>query len=135
MSTLAKIHIGKKQLGLAEDDYRDLLERVTGHRSSAAMSEGQRQAVLSEMQRLGFKAAPAAKNKSPHAHVRKVFAVWGDMVRKGQLRQPDKAALHSFCERQTGIKNAEWLSPEQASKVVEGLKAMQRRAVSAKGAV
>jgi phage gp16-like protein len=46
MSSLAKIHIGKKQLGLAEDDYRDLLERTTGKRSSASMSEGQRQSVL-----------------------------------------------------------------------------------------
>jgi phage gp16-like protein len=135
MSSLAKIHIGKKQLGLQDEDYRDLLERSTGKRSSADMTETQRQAVLGEMERLGFKPAPSSDKRSPHAHVRKVFAVWGDMARKGQLKNPDKGALHAFCQRQTGVSNAEWLSAAQASKVVEGLKAIQRRAARGEGAV
>ena len=37
-SILAKIHIAAKEIGLGEDDYRDLLERVTGKRSASALA-------------------------------------------------------------------------------------------------
>lgn len=55
---LAKIHIGKKQLGLDDDTYRDLLERVTGKRSAGQCTERQLVDVVEEMVRLGF--APQA---------------------------------------------------------------------------
>jgi phage gp16-like protein len=129
--SLAKIHIGKKQLGLTEVDYRLLLERITGLRSAAGMSENQRIAVLAEMQRLGFKAAPSATKKSPHAHVRKVFALWGDAGRKGLLENNSRHALIAFVKRQTGVADPNWLTPDAANKVTEGLKAMIARALSA----
>ena len=34
---LAQIHIAKKELGLDDDTYRDVLERVTRQRSSAGL--------------------------------------------------------------------------------------------------
>lgn len=36
---LAKIHIAKKQLGIEDDEYRDILQNATGKRSSALMDE------------------------------------------------------------------------------------------------
>jgi phage gp16-like protein len=131
MSSLAKIHIGKKQLGLAEDDYRDLLERTTGKRSSALMSEGQRQSVLEEMKRLGFKAAPPSgghgRTKTRKPYVTKIYALWGELDRSGALTDPSLKALSSFIHRQTGQDRAEWLGPEEANKVTEGLKAWLAR--------
>jgi len=55
MSTLAAIHVGKKQLRLDEETYRAMLTRVTGKSSAKDMSEGERLAVVREMRRQGFK--------------------------------------------------------------------------------
>jgi hypothetical protein len=51
---LAKVHIAKKQLCLDDDDYRDILERITGHRSSRAVAPDQLQALQREFRRLGW---------------------------------------------------------------------------------
>ena len=40
-SLLAKIHLLAKQSGMEDEDYRDLLDRETGRRSAAALSEPQ----------------------------------------------------------------------------------------------
>ena len=131
MSSLAKIHIGKKRLGLADDDYRDLLERATGKRSSADMSERERGAVLEEMRRLGFKPKPAPgrrfKRKAPKPYVAKIYALWGELQRTGRLADGSPKALGAFVHRQTGLDRPEWLGPEEANKVTEGLKAWLKR--------
>ena len=49
---LAQIHIAKKELSLTDDSYRDLLERVTGQRSSKGMTAQKKNAVLDEFKRL-----------------------------------------------------------------------------------
>lgn len=61
MSSLAKIHIAKSQLGLDDDTYRALLARVAGVRSAKELSPRQIGAVLTEFERLGFKPKPAKK--------------------------------------------------------------------------
>lgn len=133
MSSLAKIHIGKKQLGLADEDYRDLLERATGKRSSADMNERERGAVIEQMKLLGFKPeAPTgrreAKTRAPKSYVGKIYALWGELERLGALADPSPRGLSAFVHRQTGLDRAEWLGPEQANKVTEGLKAWAARA-------
>lgn len=50
---LAAIHAGAKQLNLDEDTRRDLIERVTGHRSAGQLDDAGRAAVIAEMKRLG----------------------------------------------------------------------------------
>ncbi|MFX6292549.1 regulatory protein GemA, partial [Acinetobacter baumannii] len=60
---LARIHQAKKQLGLDEDTYRAVLERVTGQRSAADLSAAGRAAVLAEFERLGF--APPRRGPFP----------------------------------------------------------------------
>lgn len=128
---LSKIHVARAQLGLADADYRALLARVAGVDSAARLDARGRVAVLDEFKRLGW--APrvngAAKGKaSPKAHVRKVFALWGALERAGLLRDASRKALDAFVQRQTGVASVEWLTPEQATKVTEGLKAMLARA-------
>ena len=49
-----KVQIARKQLQLAEDDYRAILLRITGQTSSTACSARQLDAVLREFQRLGW---------------------------------------------------------------------------------
>lgn len=128
---LAKVHIAKKELALAEDDYRALLVRITGKASSRDCSEGELDRLLSEFKRLGWKpktnSAASGTKKSGKPHVRKVYALWGELDRAGALHDGSRGALQSFVLRQTGVSSPEWLTATQANQVTEGLKAMLRR--------
>lgn len=130
---LACIHVAKKELRLDDDTYRAALEQVVGKSSAGECSDAELSRLADHFRRLGWapkKAEPkAAPRRAPSSnpHVRKVWAVWGDLERSGALRHPGKAALYAFVERMTGVTDPHWLSPEQANQVVEGLKAWRRR--------
>jgi phage gp16-like protein len=125
---LAKIHLAKKSLAMEEESYRALLRRITGKDSSAAMEIAELDLVLGEFKRLGFaeKARIRPRKPAPHPHQRKVYALWGAL--QPYLKDSSARALRSFCKRQTGIEAPEFLSPEDANKVTEGLKAWLKRA-------
>lgn len=131
---LAQIHLARKALGLDEDTYRDLLERLTGSRSSGTLDPRKLDVVLTEFRRLGWKAAPprGARPASGKAQVRMIRAIWRDL--SAYVEDPSEAALRVFCQRQTktavhpdGIAAPEFLDAEQGNRVAEGLKAWLRR--------
>lgn len=122
---LAKVHIARKDLAIEEDSYRALLARVTGRASAADCNEAQLDAVLAEFARLGWKPKPKARPLSKKPRVRLIFALWADL--RPSLRNGSTRALGHFIERQTGISDPEWLSPEQAAAVAEALKAWLKR--------
>lgn len=121
---IAKIHIAKKDLALTDESYRDLIERLTSHRSAGDCTDVQLHAVLAEFQRLGWK-GPAGKGAgaghkvSRKPHVRKVWAIWGDL--RPLLDNAGDDTLRGFVKRQTGIADPEWLNPAQATAVIHGL--------------
>lgn len=119
---IARIHVGRKELVLVEDSYRAILARITGQDSSAKLSVKQLRDVVAEFERLGLK---SPRKPSGKPHVRKVFALWKAMA--PHLRDPSREALRSFVSRQTGVADPEWLSPAQANKVTEALKAWAKR--------
>lgn len=51
---LAAIHLGKKELGMDDDTYRDMLEQVTGKRSAKDLNDDELVAVLKRYETLGF---------------------------------------------------------------------------------
>ena len=51
---IAAIHMGKKQLGLDDDTYRDMLEQVTGKRSAKDMTDDDLVKVIQHLDQLGF---------------------------------------------------------------------------------
>jgi len=51
---IAAIHMGKKQLGLDDDTYRDMLEQVTGKRSAKDMTDDGLVKVIQHLDQLGF---------------------------------------------------------------------------------
>jgi len=135
---LAKVHIAKKELGLDDETYRAILLRITGKTSSAGLGDQHLNAVLVEFKRLGWVAKKAvAKGHRPESgkpHVRKIFAIWMDMCAKGIPTIANRAGLLAFVQRMTktedrpqGISDPEWLSPEEASKVIEALKSWRDR--------
>lgn len=133
---LAKVHVAKKQLGLDEETYRDVLERVTGLRSAKELEERELLRVLAAFRNAGWSASMNPANgaqprKSDKPHVRKIWAVWADMCRTGLVAAEDKRkALRAFVENRTGVTDPEWLTAEQATVVIESLKHWRNRGVA-----
>ncbi|HZF99161.1 MAG TPA: regulatory protein GemA [Pseudoxanthomonas sp.] len=121
---LARIHVAKKQLGLDDETYRSLLLRVGGHASSADMTLSQRNAVIREFVRLGFKEERKVqqrkrwpgepKNCDAVPLLRKVRALLTDQ------RRPWSYA-HKLGERMFNVKRVEWLREDQLHSLVSAL--------------
>ncbi len=136
-AALAKIHIAKKELGYSDDLYRDVLERITGQRSSAKMTDRQHIAVIKEFKRLGWKPIPGGKKQnggknkwrepSDNPMHRKIWALGKELDRLGYWKQTWKVALRKFVKSETGVDDIDWLETRQASNVIEALKSIVRR--------
>jgi phage gp16-like protein len=124
-SLLAMVHIAKKDLGLDDDTYRDVLRRVTGASSSKALSEHELERVVAEFRRKGW--TPKTRTKSSKPAIRLIWALWREM-RRSRVHDGDAAALRTFVHRMTGVSDPEWLAPEQATTVIEALKQWRSRA-------
>jgi len=139
MNNLKVIHVARKELGLDEDTYRALLQRVTGTASLRAMSEAQRAAVVKEMTRLGFKVKVAGK-KLPQSFKpwsRMIHALWKNCHQLGVIEDRSPAALRAFCKRFVAhghngvVVDPDMLSYDQASPIIEALKKMEKRGKAA----
>ncbi|MGL6606298.1 gp16 family protein [Aeromonas hydrophila] len=136
---LKLVQVGRRELGLDEEEYRALLEQVTGVRSAKGMSASKLDAVITAMKGLGFKVkggAQVAGRRSPPSsakvqapEVRKVRAIWITMYNDGFVRDGSDDALGSYIKRMTananggaGISRPEWLISAQAQAVLEALK-------------
>lgn len=144
-----KVQIARRQMGLADDDYRAILLRVTGKASSRDCGPSHLDELLREFRRLGWKGAPAGKAKRPRhaegvrrydarAQIRMIHAVFADI--RPMLAVGDDSTLRAFVRRMTkteanpaGVDAVEFLDPQQAGKVLEGLKAWRRRLRAAQG--
>lgn len=131
---IAKVHIARKEMGLDEASYRAVLARVTGRDSAGGCTDAQLDAVLEEFKRLGWVTKTKRPPLSKKPHVRLIWALWGQL-RPG-LRDGSATALRSFCARQTGVSDPEWLDGAQANRVTEALKAwIKRGSAPAEGAL
>lgn len=143
---LTLVHVGRRELSLDDEDYRALLESVTGSRSAKGLKAAQLEAVVTAMKGLGFKVkGNATGRRSPPstAHVqapevRKLRAIWITMKQDGLLHDGSEDALGSFIRRMTananggvGINRAEWLTSIQAERVLEALKKWHIRLMTA----
>ncbi len=124
MGALKLMHVARRELGLDEDDYRAVLERVTGKRSAADMDNGERAACVDEFKRLGFAASQEGHRRrldGPYAG--KLQALWLSAWHLGIARDRRDSALTAFVERQTGIASTRWLrNAYDAQAAIEGLK-------------
>lgn len=134
---LTLVHVGRRELSLDDEDYRALLESVTGSRSAKGLKAVQLEAVVTAMKGLGFKVKgnTTGRRSPPSAahvqapEVRKLRAIWITMNNDGLLHDGSEDALGSFIRRMTananggvGINRAEWLTSIQAERVLEALK-------------
>ena len=126
---IAKIHIGKKVLGLEDDDYRNLLFRVARVRSARDLDEKGRQAVLQEMRRLGVKfrsgkrTQRSAQPEEKRPLLSKITALLAESGR------PEEYA-EAILRRMTGHHHRtplSWATPKQLHDVVAALSYDHRR--------
>ena len=142
------LQVGRRELGLDEEDYRALLESVTGARSAKGLSAAKLEAVITAMKGLGFKVkggaqvngrrSPPSSAKVQAPEVRKVRAIWITMYNDGFVRDGSDDALGSYIKRMTasanggaGISRPEWLTSVQAERVLEALKKWHIRLMTA----
>jgi len=140
--TLAAIHAGANKLGLAEDVYRDLVERVSGEhgqavRSAAKCDKRQLDAIANELRRLGgmpARAEYAAKKWSGRPkgdlapQVAKVEALLADAQRPW-------AYAHGMARHMFKVARVEWCNADQLQRLIAALEYdARRRAAKAEGA-
>ncbi|WP_303845229.1 gp16 family protein [Aeromonas sobria] len=142
------VQVGRRELGLDEEDYRALLESVTGARSAKGLSAAKLDAVITAMKGLGFKVkggaqvngrrSPPSAAKVQAPEVRKVRAIWITMYNDGFVRDGSDDALGNYIKRMTasanggaGISRPEWLTSVQAERVLEALKKWHIRLMTA----
>ncbi|MGH7027354.1 gp16 family protein [Brevundimonas sp.] len=135
-ANVAKVQIARKDLGLDDVAYRLMLERLTGHTSSADCTDAQLGLVLDEMKakgwtpkvvtggRIGRRARPVAD----HPSAKKARALWLSLWHLGEVRDPSEPALEAFARRQLGVEQLQWADQAQCYKLIEALKAMAERA-------
>lgn len=75
MSAVKAIYAGARAVGIVEeDDRRDFFERVTGKRKLRDMTPADKETVVTELRRLGFKSNARRKLTGPFA--KKLQALW-----------------------------------------------------------
>lgn len=128
-SMIAKVNIAKSQLGMVEDDYRQLMFDTTGQMSLTKCSDGQLARVLDVLKSKGFR--PLGKpGKSPaaqHPMARKARALWISLHHLGVVHNPAEEALEAFAKRQLGCERLVWAKQSDAYRLIEALKDMAVR--------
>ena len=135
---IAAIHVLKGKLQLSDEDYRALLQHLTGHTSSKDCTPAQQRQVRDHLQGLAEAAGVAgpqrragfeARYQAASPRDRKVWAIWLDMARRGLVHNKSAQALDAFVQRQTGVSALRWCSAAQLDAVIEALKLWQKRGV------
>lgn len=127
--TLGAIHATAHTLGLEEDVYRDLVERVSGehgtpHRSAGSCTQVQLDAIANELRRQAGQPARAAGQTRQWAgkpkgdlspQLQKIEALLADRGREWAYAH---ALAGRLCK---GVSRVEWCTPDQLAKVIAAL--------------
>lgn len=146
-ANLAKIHIARKETGMDEQTYRDILWSRFKRRSAAELSDRQAFVLLNdEFIRLRgwrpsapLRGRPGVAKKAASGKAlpgrpwqKKIRALWLTLRDLGVLRDPSEQALNAYIKRTTKIERLEWLRSEDAPTVIEPLKGWVARELEAK---
>lgn len=121
---LARIHCVAKEIGLARDEYEDLLFSLARVRSAADLDDGARRRVIAHLQGLADRYDDwAFVERSPGDRkplLRKMIV----MLRQ---RGAGKRYAEGIAKRMFGIERLELCAPDQLHKIVAALTYDQRR--------
>ncbi len=124
---IAKIHVAKKEMALADDDYRAMLIRVTGRASSADCTPRELRSMVEAMKAQGFKDKPKSRGAADHPAATKARALWISLYHLGAIDNPAEQALEAFAMRQLKVARLQWANQASCYKLIEALKAIAHR--------
>lgn len=127
---LAQVHIARKKLAMHDDDYRALLERVTGHRSAKDCDDGQLRDAVAKFQGMGFQPSGATAKRRDLGNsqtVRKARAMWISLYQLGAIDDGSDVALEAFGRRQLRVERLKWANEREGFRLIEALKAIADR--------
>ncbi len=124
---LAKIHIAKKQLGMDEDTYRDMLFAIARVRSAKDLDHAGRHKVLDHLRAVGFK----AKHSYPGRPHNINSAERGRLLKKieaqlAEAKRPWNYA-HAMARHMFRVDKLEFCQPDQLHRIVAALAYDARR--------
>lgn len=130
---IQKIQIARRQLGLADDIYRDIIREASGGKteSSTKLNWQGRRAVLDRMKELGFVAKPTkapTRRLADDPQSKMLRGRWIELHKAGIVRNPSETALCAMVKRITGKDALQWLNDKDVTAVNEALKKMAERA-------
>ena len=122
---IAKIKIAQKALAMNDDSYRALLTRVTGKVSAAALEKREMEAVLREMQRLGWKPVnPQGTRPRVASEKDRTLAKIGAILKELNLSWN---YAHGMAKAMFARERVEWLDAAELHKLMQALAVYQRR--------
>ena len=129
------IHVAKRDLSLDDDTYRSILQRFGRKESSSDLTVPELEQVLEHLKRSGFKVRSKGKPAKPKAvkakpsrplaqdaESKKIRALWLFLHELGAVKNPSEEALASYVKRIAGVDALQWISGEQAERLIETMK-------------
>jgi phage gp16-like protein len=121
----AVIHVAKAQLHMADEDYRAMLARVAGVRSSNELDDAGFERVMSELERLGFRTvkrpsqAERPEGMATAQQIGRIRGLW-----KAYSTADDDLALGRWLEKHFHTSNVRFLESWRAGKAISVLEKM-----------
>ena len=124
-SLIAKIHIAKKELGLDDETYRDVIKQATDGKknSSSKCTDKQLTKVIELFKAKGWKTKQNTEFRTSNSiSIKLIYVLWEKLFIAGAIKTKDKASLDKFVNKYTNISSVQWLDSKDASKIIEILK-------------
>jgi hypothetical protein len=132
---LSLIHIAKKDVGITDDDYRNLLVGAAGIGSAAELEyEYQFNAVMKAFENLGFKSTGRETKTRTRPQWTDKWGGTADQRAKIEVmwltcaRNKSDKALRAFIKRIAGVDHSRFLNVYLAREVIIALEVMMRKA-------
>ncbi len=127
---LAMIHMAAGALfgdvtkgSASRPDYEDWLHGLTGQKSAAALSQGQRIDLIRHLRREGLLAERGAGGRGQNRPTPQQWAHLGQLARRmGWQDGLEDSRMQAFVQRTAKVTAARFITREQASAVITGLR-------------
>ncbi len=134
LAGMAKSWALKSLAGWSDETHRDLLSRhgagqIDGRTSALTMSTPQLRALLEDYGQRGWPGPANKQVRSVPPHIAHMVRLWSRLGQAGKLEQDTRAALLTWCSRQTGmaVTDLDSLTTAQCQSLTEALKAWLAR--------
>jgi len=123
---LAKIHIAKKQLGMDDGTYRQMLSNIAGVRSAADLSPAARKDVIAHLKSVGFVQKTKGKPKnmtgggSQAAQLEKIEALL-------TIGSKPWSYADALAKRICKVEKVAWVKVEELYKIITALRKQAQR--------